>query len=47
DGLIHKSQFGDRFVPDPSEIVRVRQKVKVKVLDIDIERGRIGLALIE
>jgi len=45
DGLVHVSELADRFVRDPSEVVRVRQKVNVKVLDIDHERGRIALSM--
>lgn len=45
DGLIHISQLADRFVKDPSEIVKVQQRVKVRVLEVDLERKRIGLSL--
>lgn len=45
DGLVHISELADRFVQDPSEVVRVRQKVSVIVLDIDQERGRISLSM--
>lgn len=45
DGLVHISQLADRFVKDPAEIVKVRQKVMVRVLDIDIPRKRIALSL--
>ncbi|MDQ7782105.1 MAG: Tex family protein [Desulfomonilaceae bacterium] len=45
DGLVHISKLADRFVKDPSEIVRVRQKVMVTVLDVDKERGRISLSM--
>lgn len=45
DGLIHISQLADRFVRDPSEIVKVRQQVRVRVLEADEARGRISLSL--
>jgi uncharacterized protein len=45
DGLIHISQLADRFVRDPSEVVKVRQQVTVRVLEIDQKRGRISLSL--
>ncbi len=47
DGLIHISQLADRFVKDPSEIVKVRQQVMVRLLEIDIKRKRISLSLRE
>jgi len=45
DGLVHVSELADRFVKDPNEVVRVRQKVQVKVLEIDHERQRIRLSM--
>ena len=45
DGLVHISQLAERFVKDPNEIVRVRQKVRVKVLDVDTARKRISLSM--
>ena len=45
DGLIHISQLADRFVKDPSEIVKVRQQVTVRGIEVDEERGRISLSL--
>ena len=32
DGLVHVSEMADRFVSDPSEVVKVQQKVRVTVL---------------
>ncbi|UQA54863.1 Tex family protein [Polyangium aurulentum] len=43
DGLVHVSQLADRFVKDPSEVVKVGDKVKVRVLEVDLERKRISL----
>ncbi|MBV1860307.1 MAG: helix-hairpin-helix domain-containing protein [Nannocystaceae bacterium] len=45
DGLVHVSQLADRFVRDPNEIVRVRQKVRVTVTTLDLERKRVGLSM--
>jgi uncharacterized protein len=47
DGLIHISQLADRFVKDPSTVVKVQQRVMVTVLDVDIERKRISLSMKE
>ncbi|MHC4493563.1 MAG: S1 RNA-binding domain-containing protein, partial [Planctomycetota bacterium] len=45
DGLVHVSELADRFVKDPSAVVRVREKVRVKVLEVDLERKRIRLSM--
>ncbi len=45
NGLIHVSQLADRFIKDPSEVVKVGQKVEVKIVEIDKQRNRIGLSL--
>lgn len=45
DGLVHVSQISDKFVKDPSEIVKLQQVVKVKVTDIDLNRKRIALTM--
>jgi uncharacterized protein len=45
DGLIHISELADRFVKDPSEVVKVQQQVTVTVMDVDLERDRISLSL--
>ena len=47
DGLVHISQFADRFVSDPSEIVSVNDQVMVKVMDVDLKRERLGLSMKE
>jgi len=47
DGLIHISQLADRFVRDPAEVVKVRQRVMVRVLEVDCKRKRISLSLRE
>lgn len=45
DGLVHVSMLADRYVKDPSEVVKVGDIVKVKVLEIDKERKRIQLSM--
>ena len=47
DGLIHISQLADRFIKDPSEVVKVRQQVMIRVLDVDLQRKRISLSMKE
>ena len=44
DGLVHVSQLAEQFVKDPSEVVKVGQKLKVRVLEIDGQRKRIALS---
>ncbi len=43
DGLVHVSQLADRFIRDPSEVVKAGDRIKVKVLDVDLARKRISL----
>jgi len=45
NGLVHISELADRFVKNPSDVVKVNQKVKVTVLSVDKERKRISLSL--
>jgi uncharacterized protein len=45
DGLVHVSELSDRYVKNPSDIVKVNQKVLVTVSGVDIERGRISLSM--
>jgi len=45
DGLVHISELADRFVKNPSEIVKVHQKVTVTVMAVDQERKRISLSM--
>jgi len=45
DGLVHISQLADQFVSDPSEIVKVGQKVTVTVTEVDLVRNRIALSM--
>jgi uncharacterized protein len=45
DGLVHVSELSDQFVREPSEVVKVRQKVMVTVLEVDLQRRRIALSM--
>ena len=45
NGLIHISQLADRFVSDPSEIVKIHQHVHVRVMSVDLPRKRIQLSM--
>ena len=45
DGLVHISSLTDKFVSDPSEVVKAGDIVKVKVLDVDVPRKRISLTM--
>ncbi|MFA5712961.1 MAG: Tex family protein [Bacteroidales bacterium] len=45
DGLAHISQLADRFVKEPTQILKLHQHVKVRVLEVDLKRKRIALSL--
>lgn len=45
NGLVHISNIADRFVSDPSEIVKLHQHVQVKVLEVDLVRKRVQLSM--
>jgi uncharacterized protein len=46
NGLLHVSQISSsRFIRDPSEVLKLDQKVNVKVVSIDLERKRIQLSM--
>lgn len=45
DGMVHVSQLAERFVSDPTQVVRVGQEVLVRVAEVDRERGRIALSM--
>jgi uncharacterized protein len=47
DGLVHVSQMADYFVSDPSDVVKVNQRIHVTVLEVDLERHRISLSMRE
>jgi uncharacterized protein len=46
NGLIHASQMGQKGMANPSQVLKLHQKVKVLVLQVDMERKRIGLRLV-
>ena len=45
DGLIHVSHLSNKFITNPSEAVKVSQKVQVTVLEVDVARKRISLSM--
>ena len=45
DGLVHISQLSDRFVTDPTQVIRLHQYVRVRVVEVDMHRKRIGLSM--
>jgi uncharacterized protein len=45
DGLVHVSQLATRFVKDPSEVVKVGDRLTVKVLSVDLARKRLALSV--
>jgi len=45
DGLVHVSQLADRFIKDPSDVVKVHQRVMVTVMEVDLPRKRISLSM--
>ncbi len=44
DGLIHVSELSDRYVSDPSQVVKAGDRIKVRVLSVDLPRKRISLS---
>lgn len=46
DGLVHVSALAQRFVKDPTQVVRPGDKLKVWVLNVDTERKRISLSAV-
>ena len=45
DGLVHVSQLADRYVTDPTQVVRLHQHVQVRVIAVDLRRQRISLSM--
>ncbi len=45
DGLVHISELSNRYIKEPSEVVRAGQVVKVKVLNADARVKRIALSI--
>ena len=45
DGLVHVSEIAHQYITDPSEVLKLNDKVQVKVLEIDTARKRIALSI--
>ncbi|MEY4928032.1 MAG: hypothetical protein RI894_2468 [Bacteroidota bacterium] len=45
NGLVHVSQITNRYITDPSTVLKLHQHVEVRVLDVDRERKRIQLSM--
>ena len=45
DGLVHVSEIAHQYITDPSEFLKLGQKVQVKITEIDIARKRIALSI--
>ena len=45
DGLVHVSELSNRFVKNPTDVVKVHQKVSVTVVGVDLDRKRISLSM--
>lgn len=45
DGLVHISELADRYIKEPSDVVKVGQIVKVHVLSADAKNKRIALSM--
>lgn len=44
DGLVHVSELDNRFVKDPTRVVKVGDRLQVEVPAVDARRRRIGLS---
>jgi len=47
DGLVHKSKIRKEYVSDPSEFLKLNQRVKVRVEEIDLQRNRIQFSMVD
>ncbi len=45
DGLVHVSEIANKYISDPSEVLKLGQKVQVKVMEVDVIRKRIALSI--
>lgn len=45
DGLVHVSQMADRYVDEPSKVVKLQQHLMVRVVSVDLARKRIQLSM--
>lgn len=47
DGLVHVSEISHTYISDPSEALKLNDKVQVKVMEVDVARKRISLSIKE
>jgi uncharacterized protein len=45
DGLVHISNMSNKYISDPSTVVKLHQHVMVKIIAVDIERKRVQLSM--
>jgi uncharacterized protein len=45
DGMVHISEMANKFIADPTTVVKLQQQLQVKVIEIDLPRKRIGLSM--
>ena len=45
DGLVHVSEISHTYIQDPSEVLKLNQRVQVKVTEVDVARKRIALSI--
>ncbi|MFT4062306.1 MAG: Tex family protein [Edaphocola sp.] len=45
DGLVHVSEVAHRYITDPSEVLKLNDRVMVKVTEVDVARKRIALSI--
>lgn len=45
DGLVHVSEIAQKYIQDPSEVLKLNQHIKVKVMEVDAARKRIALSI--
>ncbi len=43
--LVHVSQMSNRYISDPSEVVKLHEHVMVRVAEVDLKRKRIALSM--
>jgi len=44
-GLVHISEISDRFIKNPADVLKLKQKVRVKIINLDVDRKRIQLSM--
>ncbi len=45
DGLVHVSEIAHKYISDPTEVLKLNDKVMVKVVEVDLQRKRIALSI--